>query len=298
MTGNVLISLDCEGKWGFADDQRVVDDTTICDSSLRKAYDSLFRLLDEHGLRATFAVVGLFAAGRERAEQFIQEVGEEPGYRRWLKVPSLAMSSGQVEGWFFEDLPRRVAATGRHEIASHGYSHLPFTFPETSAATAHHELGMMQSTSSEFKWGIESMVYPRNDVAYRELLGQYGIRRHRTSTEPVTFFQRLQALAGESNVWATSDPTAGRDGFISPGRFLNWRRGPRRIVPSAITQLRWRNICSHAAKSGGCAHLWFHPHNLVTGHRQNELVSSVLAIAGEFVQRSELHPITFKDVPC
>lgn len=296
MTGSLLISLDCEGKWGFSDDPRIVDDTAISDSRLRDAYDFLFRSLEKHGLKATFAIVGLFAAGREKTVQFIREVGGEPGYQQWLTVPRLAMSSGRAEGWFLEDLPGRVMATSQHELASHGYSHLPFTFPEANELTVRHELAKMESISRDLNWGIESMVYPRNAVAYSEILGEYGIRRYRTSTEPVTFLERSWSLVGELNVWTASDQEPGSDGMISAGRFLNWRSGPRRIVPSRTTFLRWRNICRHAAKSGGCAHLWFHPHNLITGHRQYELVSEVFAEAGRFVQRRELRSLTFKEV--
>jgi hypothetical protein len=298
MTGSLLISLDCEGKWGFADDPSIIDSEAIVDRNLRDAYDFLFRSLDHHQLRATFAVVGLFAAGRERAEHHIQSVGEEPGYRRWLEVPRRAMSIGRTEGWFFEELPQKVIASGRHELASHGYSHIPFGFPGASRETARHELGEMQSISNEHSWGIDSMVYPRNDVAHTEILREYGILRHRTSTEPVSFYERMRGLVGEFNVGTTSDPTPGASGAISPGRFLNWRAGPRRLVPAKVTALRWRRICEHAMRSGGCAHIWFHPHNVVTGRHQRELVEEVLKISGDFVRRDELKTLTFKDVPC
>lgn len=298
MTGSLLISLDCEGKWGFADDPTIVHDEIINNQSLRAAYDFLFHSLDANELRATFAVVGLFAAGQEMAERYLRMVGGEPGFQQWLEVPRLAMSSGLTHGWFCEDLPDRIIASGRHELASHGYSHIPFSFPGTTQATARVELSAMQSISNERHWGVESMVYPRNDVAHSGILSEYGIRRHRTSTEPVTTVQRINGLIGELNVLATSDPAPGGDRVISPGRFLNWRAGARRVVPARITALRWRNICKHAVESGGCAHLWFHPHNVVTGHQQRELVSDVLTIAGEFVRRNELRTITFKDVAC
>jgi len=156
----------------------------------------------------------------------------------------------------------------------------------------------MQSLSNEHSWGIESMVYPRNDVAHTEILREYGIRRHRTSTEPVSLSERMRGLVGEFNLKTTSDPTPGASGEISPGRFLNWRAGPRRLVPAKVTALRWRRVCEHAVRSGGCAHVWFHPHNVVTGHHQRGLVEEVLKISGDFVRRNELKPLTFKDVPC
>lgn len=296
MTGTLLISLDCEGKWGFADVPAILDDDTICDDSLRDAYDFLFRSFEAYELRATFAVVGLFVAGRDRTEQHIRSVTDEPAHRRWLAVPRMALASGRTEGWFFEDLPAKVLASDRHELASHGFSHLPFDFPGVDQPIVRRELQSMQHASNASGWGIESMVYPRNAVAHSELLREYGIRRHRSSIEPVTLPERLRSLVGEFNVRAASDSAAGTDDRVSPGRLVNWRSGPRRIVPSSVTLRRWRGIMSHAASSGGCAHLWFHPHNLVTGHRQRELVGAILASAGEFVRRGELRSITFREV--
>jgi len=293
MTGSLLISLDCEGKWGWADDPRIVDDTAIHDGSLRDAYDFLFRTLDEHGLRATFAVVGLFVAGRERTEDFVRSVDDDPVYRRWLVAPRTALGTGRTGGWFLEDLPARVLASGRHELASHGYSHLPFDFRGVDEPTARRELRAMQAASDESGWDIDSMVYPRNAVARPELLAEHGIRRYRSSIEPVTLPERVRSVVGEFNVRTVSDPVAGADDLVSPGRFVNWRSGARRAVPPAVTVRRWRGIMSHAATSGGCAHLWFHPHNLVTGHRQRELVGAILASAGGFVRRGELRSLTF-----
>ena len=295
MTGSLLISLDCEGKWGFADDPRILDDDTISDASLRDAYDFLFRSLDDNGLCATFAVVGLFVAGRDRTEHHVRSVADDPTHRRWLAVPRAALESGRTGGWFFEDLPARVLASGRHELASHGYSHLPFDFPGVDQAVARRELQSMHEVSVESRWGIESMVYPRNAVAHTELLAEHGIRRYRSSIEPVTLPERVRSLVGEFYVHAAADPGAGGDGQVSPGRLVNWRSGPRRVVPFPVTLRRWRGIMSHAAASGGCAHLWFHPHNLVTGHRQRELVGAILASAGGFVRRGELRSLTFRD---
>lgn len=295
MSGTLLISLDCEGKWGFADDPTILDDELICDERLRSAYDFLFRSLEENGLRATFAVVGLFVAGRERTQQHVRSLADEPAYRRWLDVPRTALASGRTDGWFFEDLPTKVISSGRHELASHGYSHLPFDWPGVDQAIARVELRSMQAASNESGWGVDSMVYPRNAVAHSELLAEHGIRRHRSSVEPVTLAERLRSLVGEFNVHPASDPLAGTADRVSPGRLVNWRSGPRRIVPYSVTLRRWRGIMSHAATSGGCAHLWFHPHNLATGHRQRELIGAIFESAGEFVRRGELQSRTFRE---
>ncbi|NCX36114.1 MAG: hypothetical protein EBX19_05755 [Actinobacteria bacterium] len=296
MAGTLLVSLDCEGKWGFADDPKILADTRISNASLVEAYDFLLRLFAKDDLRVTFAVVGLFVAGRELAETYIRDAHDDDVLRQWLRVPDTAMMSNDTEGWFFEALPVKVFSAGQHELASHGYSHLPFGYPAISESIARRELHAMHELSRERGWEIESMVFPRNVVAHEAVLGEYGIRRYRRSTEAVSLSERLQALAGEFRTNVESDPVVAGENWVSAGQFLNWRSGVRRLVPSAITVSRWRSILTHAVETSGCAHVWFHPHNLVTGHRQRELVTEVLSCAGELVRRGDLVSRTFREV--
>ena len=62
---------------------------------------------------------------------------------------------------------------------------------------------------------------------------------------------------------------------IPAGFFFNWRFGLRRIVPPAVTELRWRNLLNRCAREGGVVHLWLHPHNLITGPGTAPVLSSV-----------------------
>ena len=63
---------------------------------------------------------------------------------------------------------------------------------------------------------------------------------------------------------------------IPPGTFLNWRHGPRRVIPKWVTLNRWTNVLDHAVASGGVAHLWLHPHNLITARGQVELFEDAI----------------------
>jgi hypothetical protein len=42
--------------------------------------------------------------------------------------------------------------------------------------------------------------------------------------------------------------------------------------------------------------LWFHPHNLITGTAQRELVTNVLELAGASVRSGDLYSTTFSEV--
>jgi len=291
-----MISLDCEGKWGMADDPRILEDDSINRRSLQKAYDMLLRLLQIHQLRATFAVVGLYVAGYERTLEHLNLVKGDTCHESWLKIPKRAMTTGRHSGWFYEDLPLRIANSGYHELASHGFSHLPFCSEGFDESTAMFELASMNDLARDRGWDIESMVFPRNEVKFTNLLTRYGIHRYRLRSGAGGPLVRLSSLISELKLGMKSEAVPTRSGCIPAGVFLNWRSGARRLIPQQVTIERWRNILEHAKENDQVAHIWFHPHNLITGHRQCELVTELLTVSGEFVRRGTLQSSTFKDV--
>ena len=65
--------------------------------------------------------------------------------------------------------------------------------------------------------------------------------------------------------------------------FINWRHGPRRMIPVDITLMRARSALKHAEDTNGVVGFWLHPHNLNTGRKQRQLFSSILQLVGELV---------------
>ncbi len=296
MTGTLMVSLDCEGRWGMADHDEMLGQHPIGDKNLRLAYEFLFETLERLNIRATFAVVGLFVAGKNEAEDYIHQTSTDPVSQGWLTKPRKAIKNGQTDGWFFEDLPNLVLESGKHELASHGYSHLPFTSSAFTSVNAHRELNAMRDLASRKGWNIQTMVFPRNQIKHSDLLGEYGIQKYRASQENHSFVGRALSLVSEFNIFSQSDEPPSNNNTVSAGRFLNWRSGPRRLVSARVTVQRWKSILQHATKNDGCAHLWFHPHNLVTGRAQRELVTNVLELAGASVRSGDLHSATFSEV--
>jgi hypothetical protein len=296
MTGSVLISLDCEGKWGMADDPEMLRSLVINDTSLKDAYTFLFDLFEQHKIRATFAVVGLFVAGEAVAREHIQNNLNDPAHSAWLKIPNLAILEKRTEGWFFTDLPKMVRHSGLHELASHGFSHLPFTSQYFSATTATYELESMRTLGLHNQWNLRSMVFPRNEVAFVDMLNGFGIHQYRLRSTTDSAYRRLTALLSEYKIRQLADLLPNEESEIPAGHFLNWRSGPRRIIPPVVTISRWRSILSDAAENNRCAHLWFHPHNVITGHNQRQLVSQAIELAGQYIRRGELRASTFSEV--
>jgi hypothetical protein len=59
-----------------------------------------------------------------------------------------------------------------------------------------------------------------------------------------------------------------------------------------VTEKRWANVLGHAEKSGGVAHLWLHPHNLITARGQVDLFESAIARVGKLQKEQRLKAVT------
>lgn len=165
MTGSAIISLDCEGRWGVADHLTPEVAAGLTDERLRAAYRKITDLFDNFDLSATFAFVELFtrSASRETA-QLVRHLAEELPY---LASAALGLAAGE-EGWVGE-WALEMASGGRHEIAFHGTTHVPWT--DLTREQARRE---MELARPEYR---QTMVFPRNRVAHLDVLAEFGCRR-------------------------------------------------------------------------------------------------------------------------
>lgn len=253
MTGTAIISLDCEGRWGVAD--HLTPDTAagLTDARLRAAYRAVTDLFAAYDISATFAFVELYTrpASRETTA-LVREFAQELPYLARAAEGLAAGEEGWVGDWAFE-----LAAQGSHEIAFHGLTHVPWT--TLTRDQARRELEM---TPPEHR---RTMVYPRNDIAHVDLLAEYGCKAYRGHR---SFASRARSLLSEFDLGTPSQPmpavSAGRAVELPSGVFVNWRSGPRKLVPTAVTRRRARNLLRDAARTGGVAHFWLHPENIAT----------------------------------
>jgi hypothetical protein len=249
--GTAILSLDCEGKWGVADHLALEHHAGLGEERLRWAYREVTHLLDRHQVAATFAFVELFLRSPKQLRAVpLDELARELPY---LRAASDAIVSGD-EGW--SGIWALDMIGPRHEIAFHGYTHVPWS--DLTAEQARRELELTPEARRR------TMVFPRNRVAHLDVLSEFGCigyraeRRHRS---------RLSALLSEFDVRTASEPVTSEQEApmaIPAGIFVNWRGGLRRIVPPAVTRLRARNFLRGAGRRGGVAHFWLHPENIAT----------------------------------
>lgn len=276
-----ILSLDCEGLWGMADHQPNELLRLITRTSLLAAYRRMIGMLDDHGIAATFSVVGAFTLPPERFASVRPMLDESAGHRSWMGHVDRFVAAEPDGAWHLPEVVDLVDRSGRHEWSTHGFTHLPFGHPEATDDACDLELRLATSMSPGT---VTTMVFPRNQVRREHLLPAHGIRGYR---EASTLSGRVRRLADEFHPRPSPQAPAPRAGAgetvrVPSGYLLNWRHSARRLVPPALTRSRIDALLRRTVREGGVAHLWFHPHNLLTGNGQFELfghlLSSVVAL--------------------
>lgn len=273
MTARFILTLDCEGLWGVADQLGSNHARALTDRTLREAYDGLTGLLDDTDVPATFAFVAAFILPPQRLHALRPELRRAaagvPGYVEHAE--QACMGEGWSGDWAFEAV--RAART-RHEMALHGSTHIPWGWAGFTADAARAELQLAFDTAPELAGHVQTFVYPRNEVAHREVLAEFGIAGAREA-RPVR--SRAGLLVEELTPAAPdADPPPAAPVRIPAGRFLNWRCGPRRAIPPWVTRARFRRSLIAAERSGRVLHLWTHPENLASGPGTMKLLQDVI----------------------
>ena len=285
-----ILSFDCEGKWGMADDPAMASDDPIHGDSLSKAYTQIFEILEKHKIPATFALVGLFAGGYEQYVDSRGELLESEPHRNWLQVPERSFAAGHHDGWFYPELVNQIKARGNHEIASHSFTHLPLHDEGVTEDSFSTEMKFVHQWKEKNSIELSTFIYPRNQIKFLDQLNDFNYAGYRQcDIQNSAYANRFRILQDECNIGRKSDThsLSAKPIAIPPGTFLNWRRGPRRVIPKWVTLKRWSNVLDHAVASGGVAHLWMHPHNLITARGQVDLFEDAIASVAK-TQRSGL----------
>ncbi len=281
MAGTFILSLDCEGKWGMADHLTADHHRWLTTARLRAAYEQLLSLFDEYEIKATFAFVMAFLLSdrQQRAREELFQDQEIEG-KNWLTSFRIAQAEGDMEGWCMPELLEIVQSHERHEIGCHSFSHLPLDEDLVSAYVMRREIGAAMSVAKERRVSMHTFIYPRNRIGHVGILAEAGFAGYRdrltTRSGPIG---RASSLLAEINVLEKPQwPESSRNDItvIPSGYFFNWRHGARKLVPKTVTEHRWANLLSRAARDGGVVHLWLHPHNIISAPETFDVLRSVM----------------------
>ncbi len=280
-----IISLDCEGKWGLAD---VLNDTSneyLSNKNLIYAYGRLLELFSQYSVKATFAFVGALtfsvAEYEASSDLFADRVYQG---KDWLAPFKKQYAEGNVDGWLCPEL-LEMAMSCDHEIATHGFSHLPFEERAVQLEDIDSELSAIKKWQEMKRVKVNTMVFPRNIRGFVSELSELGLVGFRNKTIvsnkklPKLFYSIIRELAPwpKSQSHSHLIQRTGQSMLSIPGGFFfNWRCGPGRFIPKIHTVSRWKKIIDHAMHHGQVVHLWTHPHNFIKGVGQFAVLESVL----------------------
>jgi len=293
MKGTFIVSLDCEGKWGMADHLEAYHHEFLTDRALADVYDRLVGLFARYEMAATFAFVMAFVLTPAERRAFEPNLGRTPvGNDPWLRYHWEDLEAGRTEGWFVPHALDVVRSDERHEIACHSFCHRPMGDDSLSAEGARVELEAAARVAELKAVRLRTFVYPRNDVGNLAVLRQAGYVGFRERlARPGGPVGRITRLGEEFNIRPSLHRRkSADDGLvpIPPGYFFNWRFGARRYIPASVTIARWKGLLNRAATEDGIAHLWLHPHNLITGAGTGETLEAVLAHAARLRDQGRL----------
>ena len=285
MPGTFIISLDCEDYWGIADNDRDIATSFITESGVFNAYNSIIKALALYEAPATFAFVMALTLKKGELLEWIHRLTDiQVDGANWMRNFRRSQSKGSFEGWFCPDAFELVRDIAMHEIACHGFRHVPIGNRGVASEDVRYELAGAGELARRKGIQLRTFVFPRNQIGHLDLLVENGYRGFRNIHPLEGRHGRPGNLIRELNVREKSqDAEPLRSGLVSipGGYFLNWKRGFRRLVPEAATLLRWRSILNDAVANDRVALLYLHPHNLISGPRTLELFCGVLRIASK-----------------
>ncbi len=294
-----IFSLDCEGYWGMAD--AVADGWSPgwTSAALVDTYQRLLALFDRFEVPATWAFVAAFVHTPEEMHER-GDLTEQPlSYRGrdWTAAFKRAWAAGDTDGWLCPEALGAVRRAGGHEVAAHGYSHLPLAEVDTDAAVARRELDLQAAFWATRGIRPDTVVFPRNQPGHLTMLGEHFVAYRPPHPLEVRrdAAARLLRLVDEVNPFCqpAAQSIAGPLPIpLPPAMLLNHRAGGRRLVPPAITLLRIRRLLQRAMDSGRVVHLYSHPHNFLTGQGQFELLEGVLSLVRTHSSAGELAVMT------
>jgi peptidoglycan/xylan/chitin deacetylase (PgdA/CDA1 family) len=281
-TGRFVISLDLELYWGMRD-TRTLEAYGANILGVREALPRMLKAFDEHGVKTTFATVGLLFFD-DKAAMMNGLPKERPSYENGALSPytdhfdRVGRNEEEDHYHFGASLIRLIQQHPAHEIGCHTFSHYYCLERGQTEAEFAADLRTSKRAAAAFGVELKSFVFPRNQYNehYLGICASEGMTSYRgnerswlyraRNREDETLMRRGMRLLDTwlnlsgPNTHVIDRPAPGQPVDIPSSRFL--RPWSRRW--NALEGLRLRRITramDHAARTGQVFHLWWHPHN-------------------------------------
>ena len=281
-SGAFVISLDFELFWGMRD-KRTIEGYGPNILGVRQALPRMLDAFDEHGVKATFATVGLlFFENREELKRGSPLL--RPGYMN----KQLSPYNGHIDGigadeagdpyHYGASLIRMIQQHPAHEIACHTFSHYYCLERGQTEAEFAADLDAARKAARAFGLELKSFVFPRNqyNARYLGICKEHGIIAYRgnerswlyggrNQEDESTFRRAFRLIDTWFNVSGQNCHPIPKAGDALPidlpsSRFLR-PYSTRYALFDGLKLRRVTKAMDHAARTGTLFHLWWHPHN-------------------------------------
>lgn len=265
--GVFTISLDTELAWGSFDKDGI-DRYGDAYRQTPAVVDRLCALFDIYEVPATWAFVAhLFTDCEGHSGE-----GSGSGDRAradWLA--SAPCSTGADRSlWYAPSLLEAVRDCEMpQDVGLHGYSHL--VFGEHSRKAAETELREALAAAREVGLDPSSFVYPRNEIAYVDLLADFDIDVFRGLDD--RWYERASLGPARKPLRFLDEATVRTPPAVTPtecdgvvclpgSQVFRPSRGAWAWTPTDSQARRAHRGLDRAVETGGVFHLWWHPFNL------------------------------------
>lgn len=306
LPGTFVVSLDFELMWGMRDKDGLEGYMNNF-LGVRHALPQMLDAFEEHGVKATFATVGLLFFDN-KAQLMAGLPDLRPSYAN-LRLSPYESHFGQVGAdeatdpfHFGASLIRLIQQRPQHEIASHTFSH--YYCLERGQNEEQFDADLKAAVEAARAMGVtlRSLVFPRNQFnpSYLAICHKHGIQAFRgnennwlhqaRSVDQECLARRgvrlldtwLDLTGPNCHPWPLKQ--AGSPVNIPSSRFLRpW--DPRFRMLENLRLKRITRAMEHAAHTGTIFHLWWHPHNFGVHTARN--IAVLRAVLGHFNRMKE-----------
>jgi hypothetical protein len=232
-------------------------------AKLRECINFLIKILEEHQVPATWAIVGHLAI--DPSNKCIQQGNLLWGHESRLTKPHVfdvcAHTYDNSLLYLEKDIFEKILLSGAgHEIGYHSFSHAIFSRISKKAADLEMRAGV--EVANQLKISFKSFIFPQNEIGHIDLLKRYGFLIYRGET--LRYCENRAHMLNKFNGMI--------DEIVAPPLMPEWKDGiwelpssmqfcdpkyPFTLFPRAKLGL-WR-----AMRSNMVFHIWMHPWDLL-----------------------------------
>lgn len=303
MAAKLVISFDCEGKWGIADrgEARL---SVITDTQLEYVYTKILTILNKYQCPATFGFVAAFCLHPEELVERVKYLDQNLIFNGsdWLAPVKTSLSN--LEGWTAPQLIDKVIAEGVHHVCSHGGFHIPYSESLTDHHAILEDINLVKSLHQSKKLSLDALIFPRNIVGFLPELQAAGFSGYREIDVRERVGGQIGKIQRIVNEYLSLDAYDfiehnynKKQGLtsLSPAKFLNAGIGIRKWVSPMTTFKRIDKLLKVAVENSSIVHFYTHPHNFISDPSMFEKLDYLLKTAKFYADRNQMNIITMRD---